>query len=149
PERFLSFLDKNNESLDLDFIFVDEVYKIDNGYIIDNEARENERDVAYRMSIFYGLSRFPNIDILLAGPYIEILNEDSDFYNPSFDLFLNDLGITKLLRNEYEIVKVSQTNIENVNTEITVDGVNFNLKGKNTKKKKIQELLDRILVRNE
>lgn len=149
PERFLSFLDKNNEGLNLDFIFVDEVYKIDNGYIIDNEARENERDVAYRMSIFYGLSRFPNIDILLAGPYIEVLNEKSDFYNPSFDLFLNDLGITKLLRNEYEIVKVSQTNIDNVNTDITVDGINFKLKGKNTKKKKIQELLDRILVNNE
>lgn len=101
------------------------------------------------MSIFYGLSKFPNIDILLAGPYIEILNENSDFYTPSFDLFLSDLGIKKLLRNEYEIVKVSQTNIENVNKEITIDGINFNLKGKNTKKKKIQELLDRILVRNE
>jgi hypothetical protein len=149
PERFLSFLDKNNENLDLDFIFVDEVYKIDNGYIIDNEARENERDVAYRMSIFYGLSRFPNIDILLAGPYIEVLSENSDLYNPSFDLFLNDLSIIKLLRNEYEIVKVSQTDIENVNTEITVDGINFNLKGKKTKKLKIQELLDRILVQKE
>jgi len=149
PERFLSFLDKNNENLNLDFIFVDEVYKIDNGYIIDNEAQENERDVAYRMSIFYGLSRFPNIDILLAGPYIEVLSEDSDFYNPSFDLFLNDLGIIKLLRNEYEIVKVSQTDIENINTEITVDGINFNLKGKKTKKLKIQELLDRILVQKE
>ncbi len=149
PERFLSFLDKNNDSLDLDFIFIDEVYKIDNGYIVDDEARENERDIAYRMSIFYGLSKFPNIDILLAGPYIEVLNENSDFYNPSFDLFLNDLGITKLLRNEYEIVKVSQRSIENINTEITIDGIKFNLKGKNTKKKKIQELLDRILVRNE
>ncbi len=149
PERFLSFLDKNNENFDLDFIFVDEVYKIDNGYIIDNEAQENERDVAYRMSVFYGLSKFPNIDILLAGPYIEILDEDSDFCNPSFDLFLSDLGMIKLLRNEYEIVKVSQTNIEDINTEITVDGINFNLKGKNTKKKKIQELLDRILLSNE
>lgn len=149
PERFLSFLDKSNEDLNLDFIFVDEVYKIDNGYIIDNEAQENERDVAYRMSIFYGLSRFPEIDILLAGPYIEVLNENSDFYNPSFDLFLNDLEITKLLRNEYEIVKVSQTNIENVKTEITVDGITFNLKGKTSKKQKIQELLDRILINNE
>lgn len=101
------------------------------------------------MSIFYGLSRFPNIDILLAGPYIEVLSENSDLYNPSFDLFLNDLGIIKLLRNEYEIVKVSQTDIENVNTEITVDGINFNLKGKKTKKLKIQELLDRILVQKE
>ncbi|WP_417785546.1 DEAD/DEAH box helicase [Tenacibaculum sp.] len=149
PERFLSFLDKKNENIDLDFIFVDEVYKIDNGYIIDDEARENERDVAYRMSIFYGLSKFPSIDILLAGPYIEVLNESSEFYNPSFDLFLNDLGITKLLRNEYEIVKVRQTNIENVNKAITVDGISFDLKGKNTKRKKIQELLDRILVRYE
>ncbi len=149
PERFLSFLDKSSNELNLDFIFVDEVYKIDNGYIIDNEAQENERDVAYRMSIFYGLSRFPEIDILLAGPYIEILNENSDFYNPSFDLFLNDLGITKLLRNEYEIVKVSQTDIDNINEEIILDGIKFNLKGKRTKKQKIQELLDRILLQKE
>jgi len=149
PERFLSFLDKSNDDLNLDFIFVDEVYKIDNGYIIDSEAQENERDVAYRMSIFYGLSRFPEIDILLAGPYIEILNENTNFYNPSFDLFLNDLGITKLLRNEYEIVKVSQTDIDNVNKEIIVDGIKFNLKNKRTKKLKIQELLDRILIQKE
>jgi hypothetical protein len=66
PERFLSFLDKNIHPPTLDFIFVDEVYKIDNGYIIDDEAKENERDVAYRMAIFYGLSKYSNIDLLLA-----------------------------------------------------------------------------------
>ncbi|WP_026915919.1 helicase-related protein [Christiangramia portivictoriae] len=149
PERFLSFLDKKNNDLELDFIFIDEVYKIDNGYIIDNEAKENERDVAYRMSIFYGLSKFPTIDILLAGPYIEILNEKSENYNPSFDLFLKDLNIEKLLRNKYEIVKVSQTNIEKENKEITVDGIIFDFRNKKSKKLKIQELLDRILVQNE
>ena len=149
PERFLSFLDKKNANINLDFIFVDEVYKIDNGYLIDDVARENERDVAYRMSIFYGLSRYPSVDLLLAGPYIEILNPESEYYNPSFDLFLNDLGIEKLLRNEYEIVRVSQTSVENVNESISIDGIEFNLKSKRSKKLKIQELLDRILVQNE
>ncbi|WP_449397644.1 hypothetical protein [Chryseobacterium wanjuense] len=47
----MSYLDKNKE-LHVDFIFVDEVYKIDNSYIIDNESKENERDIAYRMSLF-------------------------------------------------------------------------------------------------
>jgi len=149
PERFLSFLDKDKSNIPLDFIFVDEVYKIDNGFIIDNEARENERDVAYRMSIFYGLSKYTDIDILLAGPYIEVLNEDSEFYNPSFDLFLNDLSIEKLLRNEYEIVKVSQTDVEKTNETIFIDGIAFDFKSKKTKKLKIQELLDRILLQKE
>lgn len=149
PERFLSFLDKNNSELILDFIFVDEVYKIDNGYIIDNEAKENERDVAYRMAIFYGLSQYSNIDVLLAGPYIEIFEKESLGYNPSFDLFLNDFQIIKLLRNEYEIVKVSKTEIESTKKEINVDGIDFDFTKKNTKRLRIQEILDRILLVNE
>ncbi len=31
PERLMSFTDKNHE-LDFDFIFIDEIYKIDNQY---------------------------------------------------------------------------------------------------------------------
>ena len=34
PERYLSFIDKN-KGVGLDFVFVDEVYKLDNGFIID------------------------------------------------------------------------------------------------------------------
>jgi hypothetical protein len=30
-------------------MFVDEVYKIDNDYIIDEEVKENERDLSYRL----------------------------------------------------------------------------------------------------
>lgn len=149
PERFLSFLDTNLESVNIDFIFVDEVYKIDNGYIIDNEAKENERDVAYRMAIFYGLSKFSNIDLLLAGPYIEVFNEDSPQYNPSFDLFLNDFNIVKLLRNEYEIVKVSKTEVETISKKIEIDNIEFDFTNKKTKKAKIQEILDRLLVKKE
>lgn len=149
PERFLSFLDKNDSKLLVDFIFVDEVYKIDNGYIIDEEAKENERDVAYRMAIFYGLSKYSNVDLLLAGPYIEIFEKDSVDYNPSFDLFLNDFKITKLLRNEYEIVKVSKTEIENTKKEINIDGVNFDFTKKNTKRSRIQEIIDNLLLENE
>lgn len=149
PERFLSFLDKTNLDLTLDFIFVDEVYKIDNGYIIDNEAKENERDVAYRMAIFYGMSRFSNVDLLLAGPYIEIFEPESHNYNPSFDLFLSDFQITKLLRNQYEIVKVIKNEIETSKGHINIDGIEFDFSGKNTKKARIQEIIDRLLLRNE
>jgi len=149
PERFLSFLDKNIKSINLDFIFVDEVYKIDNGYIIDNEAKENERDVAYRMAIFYGLSRYTYTDLLLAGPYIEIFDSNSELYNPSFDLFLNDFKIIKLLRNEYEIVKVSSSEIENKKGIVEIDNINFDFTNKITKKAKIQEILDRLLSKNE
>lgn len=149
PERFLSFLDKNNQELIIDFIFVDEVYKIDNGYIIDEEAKENERDVAYRMAIFYGLAKYSDVDLLLAGPYIEVFEKEYQGYNPSFDLFLNDFKIIKLLRNEYEIVKVSKTEIENVKGEINIDGIDFNFTKKKTKKLRIQEILDRLILVNE
>lgn len=149
PERFLSFLDKNNNKVPIDFIFVDEVYKIDNGFIIDDEAQENERDVAYRMSIFYGVSKHINVDLLLAGPYIEILESDSEFYNPSFDLFLQDFNIIKLLRNEYEIVQVHKTHIEDKFDIVTIDGLQFNFKGKRTKRDRIQEILNRILLQEE
>lgn len=149
PERFLSFLDKNNQELLLDFIFVDEVYKIDNGYIIDEEVKENERDVAYRMAIFYGLAKYSNVDLLLAGPYVEIFEKESRGYNPSFDLFLNDFEIIKLLRNEYEIVKVSKTEIESAKGEINIDGIDFDFTKKKTKKLRIQEILDRLILMNE
>lgn len=149
PERFLSFLDKTKLDLTLDFIFVDEVYKIDNGYIIDDEAKENERDVAYRMAIFYGMSRFFDVDLLLAGPYIEIFEPESPDYNPSFDLFLSDFQITKLLRNQYEIVKVSKNEIASERGKINIDGIEFDFSRKTTKKARIQEIINRLLLKDE
>lgn len=63
PERFLSFLDKNKE-IQLDFVFVDEIYKLDNGFIIDEVSQENERDVAYRIAL-HELLKTPHVDSLL------------------------------------------------------------------------------------
>lgn len=80
PERFLSFVEKKHQaSVDIDFAFVDEVYKIDGEYILDDQVIEDERDVSYRMAIFYALIK--NSDVLLAGPYIEA-------YSKSFRRFL-------------------------------------------------------------
>lgn len=148
PERYLSFLDKG-KSIEIDFIFVDEVYKIDNSFIIDEESKENERDIAYRMSLFYGLTQNPNVDLFIAGPYIEVFEKTNQNYNPSFDLFLDDFGITKLLRNEYEIVKVNKYSADNLNEQTSFDSLDVNFKGKKSKRDKIQEILDRILLQNE
>lgn len=70
PERFLSFTDKH-ESQQFDFVFIDEIYKIDNEFIIDKETTgENERDVAYRVALSYACKK--SNDLLLAGPYMNM-----------------------------------------------------------------------------
>lgn len=146
PERYLSFLDKNIE-VEVDFIFIDEIYKIDNSYIIDGESKENERDIAYRMSLFFGLKDV-NVDLFLAGPYIEVFDREDVNYNSSFDLFLNDYDIKKILLNNYEIVKVNKYSADK-EKQIKFDTYEINLKGKKTKRDKIQELLDCIISQKE
>ena len=59
PERYLSFLDFYRK-ITFNFAFVDEVYKIDNEYLEEGEIIENERDIAYRIALFY---IFLNINI--------------------------------------------------------------------------------------
>lgn len=147
PERYLSYLDKNKELI-VDFIFVDEVYKIDNSYIIDDESKENERDIAYRMSLFFGLTINTDVDLFIAGPYIDVFEKTDEKYNPSFDLFLEDFKIEKVLLNEYEIVKVNKYSAD-IKKQTNFDSLDVNFKGKGTKKAKIQELFDRILLQNE
>ena len=87
PERYLSFLDKNNE-LNLDFVFVDEVYKLDNGFIIDETPQENERDVAYRIAL-YELLKVDTTDALLVGPYIVFPDIADANKQSSFQIFLD------------------------------------------------------------
>lgn len=53
PERYLSFIENKQTDVSFDFVFIDEIYKIDNDFIIDEESQENERDVAYRMATYY------------------------------------------------------------------------------------------------
>ncbi|MCT3761619.1 helicase-related protein [Elizabethkingia anophelis] len=110
PERFLSFKEKNPSTIIFNFAFIDEVYKIDNEYILDEEVRENERDIAYRLSVFYALE--DNVDVLLAGPYIEFYKQKQGNYNGSFDNFLSKNGITLLNYNQFEIVNKAYSDIK-------------------------------------
>lgn len=104
PERYLSFLDVSGfGSMAFDFVFVDEVYKLDNDYIVDEEIKENERDVAYRMALHYALVG-NETDCLLAGPYIRFGEENKEHYNPSFMRFRQRYGIELLDYNNFEIV---------------------------------------------
>jgi late competence protein required for DNA uptake (superfamily II DNA/RNA helicase) len=110
PERFLSFKEKNPSLISFDFAFIDEIYKIDNEYLLDEEMKENERDVAYRLSVFYALEN--NVDILLAGPYIDFYDSQRNDYNNSFDNFLIQNEIELLNYNQYEIVSKSYEDIK-------------------------------------
>lgn len=94
PERYLSFIE-NYSDYKFDFIFIDEIYKIDNDFEIDNEIKENERDTAYRLAAYFSVES--KSDILLAGPYIE-------YFQESFIYFLQKYGIEQLNYNHYEIV---------------------------------------------
>ena len=111
PERYLSFLDISAlNTIKFDFIFVDEVYKIDNDYIVDEEVKENERDVAYRLALFYALSP-KQTDCLLVGPYIKFGELTDSNYNPSFNRFLNTNDILLLDYNKYDIVNKERIKI--------------------------------------
>lgn len=99
PERYLSFLDSQKETV-FDFAFIDEIYKIDNGYLVDEETvLENERDVAYRLALEYICRQAK--DIFLAGPYISLNNDET--YN-SFLKFTEENNFQILQYNEFEIV---------------------------------------------
>lgn len=140
PERFLSFLERNSHPIKFDFAFIDEIYKIDNDYIIDEETKENERDVAYRLSVFYALDK--NVDVILAGPYIEFFKkvQKENPYNPSFDIFLQRNNIKLLDFNEYEIVNKDFTNIKSKKRYDTEDGISFKFE-KSGKFEKLYEII--------
>jgi late competence protein required for DNA uptake (superfamily II DNA/RNA helicase) len=143
PERFLSFIEKRTDEIDFDFAFIDEVYKIDNEYIIDEEVRENERDVAYRLAVFESLK--PDVDALLAGPYIDFSKRNDPNYNASFDRFLSENSIELIDYNNYEIVNKSFTDIKN-SREYSVDE-QLNLKfTNNTKDQRLVETIQSIIA---
>ena len=104
PERFLSFIDKN-PNMHFDFIFIDEIYKIDNEFIIDKETTgENERDIAYRIALEFAYRK--TRDILLAGPYMNIISEKNSFGN-----FIRDKHFKVINYNDIEIVNKEIINI--------------------------------------
>jgi late competence protein required for DNA uptake (superfamily II DNA/RNA helicase) len=142
PERFLSFIEKRTDEIEFDFVFIDEVYKIDNEYIIDEEVRENERDVAYRLAVFESLT--PQVDALLAGPYIDFSKREDPRYNSSFDRFLSENSIELIDYNNYEIVNKSFTDIKS-SREYTVDDELVLKFTNNTKDQRLVETIKSII----
>lgn len=146
PERFLSFMEKNETKIKFDFAFVDEVYKIDNQYVIDDEVKENERDVAYRLAVFYSLKE--NVDVLLAGPYIDFSKQNDIKYNNSFDLFLLENKIKLIDYNNYEIVNKSYYDIVNKTNTFRGSELSFEFSSK-SKDKMLNEIIRSIVSKNE
>ena len=143
PERFLSFLDKNKE-IQLDFVFVDEIYKLDNGFIIDEVSQENERDVAYRIAL-HELLKHPHIDSLLAGPYIALPTEDNQ---SSFKTFLDHYGFVVINYNHYEIVNKVEVKVLGKKTIDINNTFHLTFTDK-TKSARIIQLVTHLLDRGE
>ena len=109
PERFLSFMD-SHQHLHFDFAFIDEVYKIDNSFIIDQETTgENERDTAYRLALEFICNL--TSDMLLAGPYMTLPQSNTQQHK-SFNNFAKDNGFTFLCYNQFEIVSKEYTTVK-------------------------------------
>lgn len=138
PERYLSFMDKHSD-IDIDFVFVDEIYKLDNDFVIDSINIENERDTAYRVALQSILKKCSNV--LLAGPYIELPSEINSDINQSFNIFLKNNGFTVIDYNKYEIVNKTHTSIGNrlikIDDELTIDLKGYSKKNKSQQLAKI------------
>lgn len=142
PERYLSFLDKNGV-IPLDFVFVDEVYKLDNGFIIDETPQENERDVAYRIAL-HELLRDDNTDALLVGPYIVFQNANGN--SSSFKTFLDRYDFSSIDYNKYDIVNKEEICV-NYAKHITIDDTHIEFPGTSKKERLLQ--LTKSLLRKE
>lgn len=117
PERYLSFIDSNE--IDGDFTFIDEVYKIDNSFILDEVVLENERDIAYRLCLHQIVNRCK--DILLVGPYIDYEK------NGSFNNFLLQNKILPINFNKLEIVNKKIIDIKRKQDYLLEEGKRINL----------------------
>lgn len=131
PERFLSFIDKDID-INLDFVFIDEIYKIDNEYLIDNINKENERDTAYRVALYNLL--FNSKDILLVGPYINSPDRSDENKNQSFNIFLDKNNFKLADYNKFEIVNKSYNEIIGNKKHFIDDKLTIDLKGYSKKK---------------
>lgn len=139
PERFLSFIDKH-QNFRFDFIFIDEIYKIDNEFIIDKElSGENERDIAYRVALSCACDK--SCDLLLAGPYMDMTDKRS------FANFVKDNNFSIINYNEIEIVNKTIADIKG-KKRYEIEGINVELKG-GSKFSKVCDIAEALTSSNE
>lgn len=141
PERYLSFIDKHR-NFSLDFVFIDEIYKIDNEYLIDSENKENERDTAYRITLHEILPK--TSDILLVGPYIEFPEKKNNKINQSFNVFLKDNRFKVIDFNKYEIVSKKIISLTNGLNKITEE-LEITIKSTDKSNEKVCSIIASIL----
>lgn len=143
PERYLSFIDKHPK-IKIDFVFVDEIYKIDNEYLIDTANKENERDTAYRVTLQNILINTP--DVLLVGPYIEFPDKSSANVNQSFNTFLNSNKFQIIDYNKYEIVNKSfnvlHGKVNEIDATLSIDLTGWHQNSGRKVSKVFQEILN-------
>lgn len=147
PERYLSYMDKNPARPLFDFVFVDEAYKIDNSFVIDQEEQENERDITYRVALYYLLQHL-DIDCLLAAPYVENLHNIHERRSDSFGLFLDLQNITILDYNRYEIVGKEVYNILGRKSVAVSDQFELHYP-ETSKEKRLLYTVSQLVARNE
>lgn len=141
PERFMTFIDKNPNSK-YDFIFIDEIYKIDNDFInndiIDDDAliKDKDRDVAFRIALELSVNR--SKDLLLAGPFLNVLRSES------INNFISDNNFKILNYNSFDLVNRNKIKYSDLKTG-SFDGINFdNIKMKNKKSEKLYSILSKL-----
>jgi hypothetical protein len=137
PERFMTFLDKNN-SFRYDFMFFDEIYKIDNDFIVENdgeEKKENSRDIAFRISLEIGLIKTK--DALLAGPFLNYETSDT------MKNFIKDNRFTSLNYNSIELVNKKKVSYNDLKRN-EFDGLNFSDIKTRNKTEKIVNILKKV-----
>lgn len=147
PERFVSFFEKNGNQ-QFDFIFMDEIYKIDNSYFSEEDEKNNTeedlgRDAIFRIALHLTCKNAK--DILLAGPYINF--SDNDIKSESLDNFINDNNFKIINFNNIEIVNKIVKDIED-KKEYDIDGIKFKIKNKNNQKK-LETLVSALLKEKE
>lgn len=136
PERFLSFMD-SHQHLHFDFAFIDEIYKIDNSFVIDQETSgENERDTAYRIALEF-ICHLTN-DMLLAGPYMALPQPNAE-QQKSFNNFAEDNGFSFLRYNQFEIVSKEYTTVKTMK-QYCIDEILVEI-GSISKKQKIANII--------
>ncbi|MDY0142597.1 MAG: DEAD/DEAH box helicase family protein [Bacteroidales bacterium] len=134
PERLMTFIDKNpNQSFD--FVFMDEVYKIDNEYVSNDdnfELIETNRDIAFRIALNVALTR--TIDCLLVGRYLNYENSNTMLN------FFQDNRFSSINYNDIELVMKKQVTYKELRKN-KFDNLTFVGKKSYCKQDKIVDIL--------
>lgn len=132
PERVLKLM-LLHTNLNVDFFFMDEVYKVDNFFdTSDDESSEDDRDKVFRI-VLYKLSKIVK-DFYLAGPYINMSN-----IGQGFKKFIEEHKV-----NIYEVNRelVSKVHIPSWRKQLSINGITYPLP--TSKAERLKVILDLI-----